>query len=52
MKRFAERRNGGPRQASRDCLEREIASTDAKVDELVYDLYGITQDERKTIEGG
>ncbi len=26
--------------------------TDAEIDELVYDLYGITDEERKIIEGG
>lgn len=31
--------------------EREIASTDAEIDELVYDLYGITDNEREVIEG-
>ncbi len=38
-----------PSQLNR--LEREIASTDAEIDELVYDLYGITEEERKIIEG-
>jgi len=32
-------------------LEREIAATDAEIDDLVYELYGITDDERKIIEG-
>jgi len=32
-------------------LERELGSTDAEIDELVYELYGITEDERKIIEG-
>lgn len=32
-------------------LEREIAATDAKIDDFVFELYGITDDERKTIEG-
>lgn len=32
-------------------LEREIASTDAEIDDLVYELYGITDEERKIIEG-
>jgi hypothetical protein len=35
-----------------DRLEREIASTDQEIDELVYDLYGITDEERKIVEGG
>jgi len=33
-------------------VEREIASTDAEIDNLVYELYGITDEERKIIEGG
>ena len=32
-------------------LHREIAATDAEIDELVYELYGITDEERKIIEG-
>jgi len=35
-----------------DRIEREIASTDTKIDELVYELYGITDEEQKIIEGG
>ena len=31
-------------------LEREIASTDREIDKLVYELYGITEEERKLIE--
>ncbi len=31
-------------------VEREIASTDAEIDNLVYDLYDITYEERKTSE--
>jgi hypothetical protein len=33
-----------------DRLEREIASTDRRIDELVYELYGISDEERKIIE--
>lgn len=32
-------------------LEGEIASTDAEIENLVYQLYGITDEERKIIEG-
>jgi len=40
-----------------DCNEkdeviREIKLTDGEIDNLVYDLYGLTEEERKTIEGG
>jgi len=31
-------------------LERDIAATDAEIDNLVYELYGITDEERKVIE--
>jgi hypothetical protein len=34
-----------------DRVEREIAATDEEIDNLVYDLYGITMDERE-ITGG
>jgi len=32
-------------------LERQVSATDAKIDDLVYELYGITKEERKIIEG-
>lgn len=31
-------------------LERQIAATDAQIDRLVYDLYGLTEDEIKIVE--
>jgi type I restriction-modification system DNA methylase subunit len=31
-------------------IEDEIKKTDSEIDELVYEIYGITEDERKTIE--
>ena len=34
-----------------DRAEREIAATDAEIDNLVYELYGITGEERKIIDG-
>jgi len=34
-----------------DQVEREIAWTDEQIDELVYQVYGITKDERKIIQG-
>jgi hypothetical protein len=33
-----------------DRLEREMASTDQEIDNLVFELYGITDEERKIIE--
>jgi type I restriction-modification system DNA methylase subunit len=37
-----------PSQVER--VDREIAATDEEIDELVYELYGITEEERKIIE--
>ena len=41
-----------PTCAEREKIEREIAVTDEKIDEIVYGLYGISEQERKTIERG
>ncbi len=32
-------------------LERQIAATDQRIDRLVYDLYGLTEEEIKIVEG-
>ncbi len=37
--------------AEREKVERKIAVTDEKIDDIVYDLYGIMEEERKIIEG-
>lgn len=34
----------------RDELMREIERTDRHIDNLVYDLYGLTEEERKIVE--
>ena len=31
-------------------IQRQIAATDKEIDELVYDLYGLTEEERKIVE--
>jgi len=36
--------------AEREKIEREIAITDEKIDEIVYGLYGLTDEERKIVE--
>ena len=38
-------------QTEADVYERQIKSVDEKIDELVYDLYGLTQEEIKIVEG-
>ena len=32
-------------------MDREIAATDAGIDDLVYELYGITDEEKEIISG-
>jgi hypothetical protein len=41
-----------PPSAEREKIEREIALTDEKIDEIVYGLYGVTEEEKKIIETG
>ncbi|MBI4823186.1 MAG: hypothetical protein HY805_03015 [Nitrospirae bacterium] len=36
--------------SERDKIEREIAITDEKIDDIVYGLYGLTDEERRIIE--
>ena len=35
----------------REELERRIERTDREIDELVYELYGLTEEERRVVEG-
>ena len=32
-------------------LQRQVEATDASIDKLVYELYGLTEDEIKIVEG-
>lgn len=41
---------GDVRDQEREQIEREITRTDREIDELVYDLYGLTAEERALIE--
>jgi hypothetical protein len=34
----------------KESLERQIATTDGQIDRLVYELYGLTDEEIKTVE--
>ncbi len=38
-------------QSSAEEIKKQIAETDKKIDEMVFDLYGITEEERKIIKG-
>ena len=51
MLELHKKKNALPPSAERDKIEREIAITDEKIDEIVYGLYVITEGERKVIEG-
>ncbi len=51
MLELHKKKNSMPPSSERDKIEREIAVTDEKIDEIVYGLYGITGEERKVIEG-
>jgi hypothetical protein len=32
-------------------IQRQVAATDKEIDELVYEIYGLTEEERKIVEG-
>ncbi len=51
MLELHKKKNALPPSAEREKVEREIAVTDERIDDVVYGLYGITSDERKMIEG-
>ena len=50
MLELHKKKNPIPPSAEHEKIEREIAVTDGKIDEIVCGLYGITQKERKIIE--
>ncbi len=52
MVKFVEQMLGSHRKLSAARTpERQITATDAQIDRLVYDLYGLTEDEIKIVEG-
>ena len=44
------KKNSLPPSAEREKVEREIAVMDEKIDEIVYGLYGVTEEERRIVE--
>ncbi len=50
MLELHKKKNSLPPSAEREKIEREIAVTDEKIDELVYELYGITEEEMEIVE--
>jgi type I restriction-modification system DNA methylase subunit len=49
MLQLHNKKNALPPSAEREKIEREITITDEKIDEIVYGLYGITEEERRMI---
>lgn len=39
-------------QSDLEDIQRQIAHTDREIDDLVYDLYGLTEEERQVVEEG
>lgn len=50
MLELNKKKNSMPPSAEKERVEREIAVMDEKIDEIVYGLYGVTEEERKVIE--
>lgn len=50
MLELHKKKNSLPPSSEREKIEREIAVTDEKIDDIVYGLYGVTEGERKIIE--
>ena len=44
------KKNALPPSSERERIEREIAVTDEKIDEIVYGLYGLTEEEIRVVE--
>jgi hypothetical protein len=44
------KKNALPPSSERERIEREIAVRDEKIDEIVYELYGLTEEEIRVVE--
>ncbi len=49
VKRFS--RNAAASERDRALYQRQIEAADREIDKLVYELYGLTQEEIKIVEG-
>ena len=45
------RMGGGRTPQEQEMVKREIESTDREIDQLVYELYGLSEDEIRIVEG-
>ena len=39
-------------KAKANAIQQVIYTTDKEIDEMVYELFGLTEEERKVVEGG
>ncbi len=51
MLELHKKKNSLPPSAECEKIEREIVITDEKIDEVVYGLYGITEEGKRIIQG-
>ena len=52
VERLVERKLAGAAvPAERDLYRRQVESTDRQIDALVYELYGLTEEEIRVVEG-
>jgi hypothetical protein len=51
MYRLLQRLSAARTPQEKTALQRQIAPTDTQLDKLVYDLYGLTQEEINIVEG-
>ncbi len=52
VERMLELHKRSPRlPQEKESLQREIESTDGRIDRLVYELYGLTEEEIRIVEG-
>jgi hypothetical protein len=50
MLELNKKKNALPPSSERERIEREIAVTDERIDEMVYGLYGLTEEEIRMVE--
>ena len=52
MLNLNKRPSGARTELDQTCIKRQIAATDKEIDESVYEIYGLTDEEGKIVESG
>jgi Cys-tRNA synthase (O-phospho-L-seryl-tRNA:Cys-tRNA synthase) len=52
MLELQKKHHGARMKRDKELYERQIRIVDKQIDRLVYDLYGLTEEEVKVVEGG